>query len=1037
MNDALPLDSMSAPQLRALALDLMDQIARNDRAIAQHAALLADKDREISWRQADIAQLVQEMAVLKHWKFTAGREQVDDAQTHVSKETIDADLAAIADKLPKSVLPAPTCAPAAGFFKYWGKARPPDDAISPHHLLAYHCLDVAAVGQVFLNRAPGLRGWLANAIGVSDVVAVDWVCFWLALHDLGKFSEAFQSQCPDAVWALRGRPPKPTSYKVRHDTLGMQFWRHSLFERVVDEQWFGPETDDYQDGLHAWMAAVTGHHGQPPDMAEPLALSHYFDSEDGPAIDAFCAQIRALFLTAEAARVPMAMSAIEFERNSKALSWWIAGLAVLADWIGSNTDFFRYRADAGRPTALANYWDEALAMAERALNNVGVLPLGKRAPLSFAQLFPAITTPSPLQVWATAVPISSEPQIHLLEDVTGAGKTEAAVMLTHRLIASGHVDGFYIALPTMATANAMYGRIRKMYELLFDGDASLVLAHGQRNLVEAFSSTVLKSGATEDDARQHDQTATARCTAWLADHQKRALLSPAGVGTIDQALTAVLHSKHQSLRLLGLARKVLVVDEVHACDAYMQRLLERLLEFHAMAGGSAILLSATLPRHMKEALVAAYARGRSCAPMIVLDNASFPLVTTWRADKPNAIAQLAVATRDAVRRTVTTRYCDNEGEVVTAIKAALARGECACWMRNTVADAMAARQFFESVLAPDKLILFHARFALGNRLDTEGRVLDFFGPNSTSEQRAGRLVIATQVAEQSLDADWDFLVTDLAPIDRVIQRAGRLRRHPRSATGARLTDPAALDQRGPPMLWVLGPAWTDDPDAAWFKSAFPKGAHVYPNHAGQFTMPDDARRLIEAVFAEDAHTPTGLQASANAAEGRGYGDASLAQQHAVKLRDGYVRGGIDWWSEAKTTTRLGEDSTAVLLARWDGDQLLPWIAKPDPRHAWAYSTVRVATRLIAMPAEPTSSARRAEMQRVLDSLPDKGKWSVLLPLDAVDNVEGLFSGVASGLAQKNKPLRYETWNYDVHLGLRTQLSQQAAADPAAANEDNA
>jgi len=721
---------------------------------------------------------------------------------------------------------------------------------------------------------------------------------------------------------------------------------------------------------------------------------------------------------------------------------------VLADWIGSNTEFFSYRADADRPTPLADYWDEALAMAERALDNVGVLPLGKRAPLDFAQLFPAITTPSPLPVWAATGPISPEPQIHLLEDVTGAGKTEAAVMLTHRLIASGHVDGFYIALPTMATANAMYGRIRKMYELLFDGEPSLVLAHGQRNLVEAFAATVLKSGAPENDPRQADATATARCTAWLADHQKRALLSPAGVGTIDQALTAVLHSKHQSLRLLGLARKVLVIDEVHACDAYMQRLLERLLEFHAMAGGSAILLSATLPRRMKEELVAAYARGRSCAPIAILDNASFPLVTTWRADKPDAIAQYAVATRDAVRRTVTTRYCDNEGEVVTAIKAALACGECACWMRNTVADAMAARQLFDGVVAPDKLILFHARFALGDRLKTEEDVLRHFGPDSTPDQRAGRLVIATQVAEQSLDADWDFLVTDLAPIDRVIQRAGRLRRHPRSVTGARLTDSAALDQRGAPVLWVFGPAWTDTPDAAWFKTAFPKGAHVYPDHAqlwrsagllraGQFTMPDDARMLIEAVFAEDASTPAGLQASANAAEGRGYGDASLAQQHAVKLRDGYVRGGMDWWSEAKTTTRLGEDSTPVLLARWDEDRLLPWIQKDDTRHAWAYSTLRIASRLIATPAEPASPARRAEMQRVLDSLPDKGKWSVLLPLDAVDKVGSVFSGVASGLAQKNKSVRPETWVYDLRFGLRVRVSAQDAANAAAANEDTA
>lgn len=921
----------------------------------------------------------------------------------------------------------------ASFYTYWGKARPSGDSEAPYHLLPYHCLDVAAVGRVFLNRAPGLRRWFAAAVGASEEAIVEWVCFWLALHDLGKFSEAFQSQCPDAVQALRGRQPTLASYGVRHDTLGMVFWRESLFDCAVEAEWFGPETEDYQDGLHAWAAAVTGHHGQPPDLGAPIAVSHHFNRAiDGLAITEFCAAIRPMFLTAEAARVPMALTPIEFERNSKALSWWIAGLAVLADWIGSNTNFFAYRADADRPVPLPDYWRQALGNAERALDQVGILPIGKLAPMTFAQLFPAIDTASPLQAWAGSVVISAEPQVHLLEDVTGAGKTEAAVTLTHRLISSGHVDGFYIALPTMATANAMYGRIREVYKLLFKDDASLVLAHGQRNLVEAFAASVLLPGAAEDDGRQSDETATARCTAWLADHQKRALLSPAGVGTIDQALTAVLHSKHQSLRLLGLARKVLVVDEVHACDAYMQALLERLLEFHAMAGGSAILLSATLPQRMKESLLAAYARGRSCTLEAVTSDTAFPLVTSWQSDAPDRIVQRAINARDAVRRTVATRYCSNEADVVSAIEEALARGESACWMRNTVADALAAQRLFEGKVSPDKLILFHARFALGDRLDTERRVLECFGPGSTPELRAGRLVIATQVAEQSLDADWDFLVTDLAPIDRVIQRAGRLRRHPRDVTGARLPNPAKKDQRGLPCLWVLAPAWSDVPDAAWFKSAFPKAAHVYPDHAqlwrsakllgaGPFTMPDDARRLIETVFAEDAEIPPGLQASANAAEGRGYGESSLAQQHTLKLLDGYVRGGIDWWSEAKTTTRLGEDSTAVLLARWEGDRLRPWIHRDDPRHAWAYSTVRVATRLIARPAAPASVTRQVELQRVLDSLPDKGKWSVLLPLEQIANV---FIGAAWAAAQGRQPERQQTWIYDDRAGLRVQPSDK-------------
>ena len=319
--------------------------------------------------------------------------------------------------------------------------------------------------------------------------------------------------------------------------------------------------------------------------------------------------MRALLVNCAVAAIPSALDAESFRRASVDLSWWIAGLAVLADWLGSNTNFFGYRADPEHPLPLADYWAYAKRQAAIALDASGVLPMNSERALGFTELFPSIVTPSPLQDWAATVTLAPGPQIHLLEDVTGAGKTEAAVMLAHRLMGAGCADGFFIGLPTMATANAMYGRIAQVYGKLFSECASLALAHGQRNLVESFAKSVVPSGPQEDDARQADDSATARCSAWLADHNKRALLSPAGVGTLDQALLAVLHSKHQSLRLLGLFRKVLVVDEVHACDAYMQGVLETLLEFHARVGGSAILLSATLPQRMKQALLDAFASG--------------------------------------------------------------------------------------------------------------------------------------------------------------------------------------------------------------------------------------------------------------------------------------------------------------------------------------------------------------------------------------------------------------------------------------------
>jgi CRISPR-associated endonuclease/helicase Cas3 len=243
----------------------------------------------------------------------------------------------------------------------------------------------------------------------------------------------------------------------------------------------------------------------------------------------------------------------------------------------------------------------------------------------------------------------------------------------------------------MATANAMYGRIAQVYARLFEGNASLVLAHGQRDLVEAFAESVIPVGAVEMDRQQLDETASARCSAWLADHNKRALMAPAGVGTIDQALLAVLQSRHQSLRLFGLFRKVLVVDEVHACDTYMQSVLENLLTFHARAGGSAILLSATLTQRMKRALLRAFAVGcQSEAPMMAVEVA-YPLVTSWHSVRPDGPAEYDPHrhTND-VKRTVAVDYLSDETQVVAAIEAALAAGKCVCWIRNTVADALEA-----------------------------------------------------------------------------------------------------------------------------------------------------------------------------------------------------------------------------------------------------------------------------------------------------------------------------------------------------------
>lgn len=907
-------------------------------------------------------------------------------------------------------------------FKYWGKADPAYQHEQKWHPLAYHSLDVAAVGVAYLEQSSLLNS-CCGLLNCSKQEFLSWSAFLFAFHDLGKFSEAFQSQRPDLILELQEREPDPTKrYNERHDSLGFWLWGggyEGICSDALSEIGISNEKR-VQDSLTCWMRAVTGHHGTPP---KPYGNAEsFFRREDKQAAADFVQAMAELLLTKEALCIP---SNQNFKIASEMMSWWFAGVTVLADWLGSNTQFFPYKSPS---TDLGKYWKYAQGQATEVLAHSGVTPAAIEKGRSLKDLFQKIQQASPLQQWAVSVDIPQTPQIYLLEDVTGAGKTEAAMMLAYRLMEQGLAEGFFIGLPTMATANAMYKRVAEVYQKLFAGNANLVLAHGHKKLVEEFAATIFPVGTPEHDGAQLDETASARCSAWLADHSKRALLASAGIGTIDQALLAVLHSKHQSLRLLGLFNKVLIVDEVHACDAYMQGVLEVLLEFHARTGGPVILLSATLPSRMKQALLNAYAKGRNQAPAPELRSDAYPLATRWH-DGQTVLLEDALASRACVSRTVQIHYEADDEKVFAHITAALQQGQCVGWIRNTVADAMAAYERISQTISPENITLFHARFALKDRLDKEAQVLDLFGEDSKQQARQGRLMIATQVAEQSLDVDFDVLITDLAPIDRVLQRAGRLQRHVRDAQGNRLVATDAKDGRSAPCLWVYAPAWTEQPKADWYSAAFKKAQYVYGHHGqlwltakvlqnGSFTMPADARSLIEAVFSETETLPESLTKNALKAEGQDMSEASLAQLNTLKIDGGYKRGEIsDWWGESKTPSRLGEETMEIMLAKWVDGNLQRWA-----EGVWTYSMVKVAARLLARVDAPSDTMNKVAYVHLQQTLPSQGKWCVLLPLS--QRLDGVWAGQAwtAGNEKSGKKSELLTWLYDSNFGLRVKES---------------
>ncbi len=248
---------------------------------------------------------------------------------------------------------------------------------------------------------------------------------------------------------------------------------------------------------------------------------------------------------------------------------------------------------------------------------------------------------------------------------------------------------------------------------------------------------------------------------------------------------AVMPFRHQSLRLLGMRDKILLLDEVHAYDGYMVKLLEGLLRFHAAQGGSAIILSATLPAALREKLLNAFSDGAEFMSAGGSDNAGYPWLSHLTS---SGLLEQPLATRPEVQRTVAVNWIQQRQEALDIIYRVVATGQCICWIRNTVDDALDTYQqlLHEGIVPEQDLLLFHSRFAFIDRIAIENKTLNWFGNNAPVSERRGKVLIATQVVEQSLDLDFDWMITDLAPIDLLIQRAGRLQRHIRDAWATKI-----------------------------------------------------------------------------------------------------------------------------------------------------------------------------------------------------------------------------------------------------------
>ncbi|MBQ7626715.1 MAG: CRISPR-associated helicase Cas3' [Rhodocyclaceae bacterium] len=899
-------------------------------------------------------------------------------------------------------------------FKYWGKRTRGEDG--RWHHLCHHGLDVAAVVEALLRENATWRTRLFALSPYGDEQTRALLFFLAASHDLGKFADGFQFCLPEEmVW----NPPLGRDWRhhhrAHHTTLGLDIWYE------IEPHGFLPLPDEYV--LEPLLTAALAHHGEPCEAAEQSPW-HVQDERAVQAdIQEYLTECAMLFGLAEFPEAD--------EQALNRFSFVAAGLFILADWIASNGRWFAMDDDW---LGAAPYFPKAQECAKRALEELDFLKdVAPGEASDFHELLPHLAgcAPSAMQQAVLDLPPPAGPELLILEDLTGGGKTEAALLAAHRFLRHHQGSALYIGLPTMATADAMYGRMDANHQTLFAEPVSLMLAHGGRALNRDFRDSILP------DAGDGQEAGGAFCAQWLADNRKKALLAPCGVGTIDQALLAILKTRHQALRLFGLCRSVFVGDEVHAFDAYTGTLLQTLLTFHAAMGGSAILLSATLPQRLRQDFVNAWRKGRACygeAPKAAaLQSAEFPLLTQVT---DNSLEEQAVPGPPAETRKeyVQVRLVHEEAAMYKALVEAAKAGACACWIRNTVGDVREAWRTLteEYGVPPDKVLVFHARFTGLDRRNIEQEVLRHFDKRSTPELRAGWIVLASQVVEQSLDLDFDLLLTDLAPMDLLIQRAGRCHRH------AREQRPEAYAH---PLMQVLSPPPADDAGANWYAEMFKGGQYVYSRHAllwrtarllemeGCLRLPQRARFLIEradgneGIFPDEPQVvaPDTLDDREFKADGEDSARKSEAHFNELRLDAGYLPEGA-WADDARApSTRLGEATQQVRLIRQSADGLRLWAEgkAQDDMEACLLSELRVPMRALREACNPPEWTQALAGLRDT-RMPDKGRWCLCL---IVREENGLWVG--QGQQENGTAV---TVRYNARFGLEIVRSGSSRAE---------
>lgn len=792
-----------------------------------------------------------------------------------------------------------------GARKLWAKSGSHDGGWLA---LPQHLDDASAVaGYLYRVWLPqGTRRTLMGMVGLDDA-DVERLVRWLAGgHDLGKAEGRFQTQLDGMPGAFPFRSDLEDAGLVVPqgcDAGNVDFISHGAIGERIIAGWLAAR--GFSEDIASSLAAVAGaHHGVPPSVTrknEVRALLARYDRTPWPKVWSELLDHAACVADAKALLVPGTI--VSFPPGAQLL---VTAIVVMADWIASKERYFAL-VSSGVAAYTARQQSERVARGLARIDLPPAWETGRELPEAdayFAERFPWPSGRGPNDLQRLALDLGARsvgPALAIIEYPMGGGKTEASLGMAEGTVQRRHLGGVFFGTPTMATSDGIFPRVRTWTDRISAQSrrTSMFLAHSHRDLNDTYQELRARSRDSRDAGWGEGVEEQAIVHQWL-DGRRQGLLADVVIGTVDQALLMSLLSRHMELRHLALANKVVIIDEVHAYDAYMSQYLERTLEWLAAYGTSVILLSATLPAGTHKNLADAYRRGLGAISYrrgrrtneVVPPQRAYPGITTVDA----AGVQSHGVALPARRNTLRARVIEEDLAVLrNTLTDRLQDGGCAAVICNTVGRAQETYRELRAQFGDD-VSLLHAQFIASERARREEKLLSELGPSSTcanGTRPRRRIIVATQVIEQSLDVDFDLIVSDFCPVDLLLQRAGRLHRHERPE-GDR---PSKLRR---PELLIRGVRQAGDEehipvfardfvDTVYRRHSLLAGyAALLPVliHGKELTLPDDIDPLVQQAYAEPGDCPAAWaeEFSAAAEEAKSY------RANQQKRATGYLLG---------------------------------------------------------------------------------------------------------------------------------------------------